>query len=205
MRHPLMLAKQAASIDVLSGGRLILGVATGDRPEEYPAFDADFEERGRTYRESVARMRAAWVGGSSGGRILPELTHGSVPLVAVGRGQQTTEWAAQNMDGYVTYHRPGPAMAGVVSKWNASTPPGERKPVITTMLVDLEEDPHTPLEPIRFGARSGRHALREYLLELQKAGVAHVALNFRPSRRPVEDVLVEIAESLLPAFDHSAD
>lgn len=45
-RNPLHVAKMAASIDQLSGGRLILRVASGDRPNEYPAFDADFGSRG---------------------------------------------------------------------------------------------------------------------------------------------------------------
>jgi hypothetical protein len=106
------------------------------------------------------------------------------------------------MDGYMTYHRPGPAMAGVVAKWNSSTPPGQYKPVSTTMLVDLQEDPHAPLEPTRFGARAGRHALVQYLRELEDAGIAHVALNFRPSRRPVEDALTEIADEVLPVFSN---
>ena len=43
LRQPLLLAKQVASIDALSGGRRILGVASGDRPLEYPAFGIDVE------------------------------------------------------------------------------------------------------------------------------------------------------------------
>lgn len=46
LRHPLMVAKAAASADHLSGGRLILGVASGDRPVEYPLMGIDFETRG---------------------------------------------------------------------------------------------------------------------------------------------------------------
>ncbi|MDZ4872255.1 MAG: Alkanal monooxygenase alpha chain [Chroococcidiopsis cubana SAG 39.79] len=41
LRHPLDLAKAAASIDQLSGGRLVLGVASGDRPVEFPAYGID--------------------------------------------------------------------------------------------------------------------------------------------------------------------
>ena len=209
LRHPLLLAKQAATVDVLSGGRLILGVATGDRPEEYPAFGASFDERGDTYRESVATMRSVWARSATAaateGGVLPAPVDGSIPMVAVGRGQQTTEWAAENMDGYMTYHRDGAAMAGVVAKWNSSTPAGQHKPVITTMLVDLEEDPDVPATPLRFGARLGAAALVEYLQRLESAGIAHVALNFRPSRRPVEDVLAEIAETVLPSFGERGD
>ena len=39
LRHPANVAKAASSVDVLSGGRLILGVASGDRPDEYPALN----------------------------------------------------------------------------------------------------------------------------------------------------------------------
>lgn len=42
LRHPAHVTKAAASVDVLSGGRLILGVASGDRPEEYPALNRPY-------------------------------------------------------------------------------------------------------------------------------------------------------------------
>ena len=45
LRHPIDLAKGASSIDQLSNGRLILGIAVGDRPIEYPAYGRNFERR----------------------------------------------------------------------------------------------------------------------------------------------------------------
>lgn len=45
LRDPLIVAKQATSVDQLLGGRFIMGVATGDRPTEYPAFGIDFDSR----------------------------------------------------------------------------------------------------------------------------------------------------------------
>ncbi|MDO6568904.1 LLM class flavin-dependent oxidoreductase [Alteromonas sp. 1_MG-2023] len=57
-RHAAQVAKAAASIDVLSGGRLILGVASGDRPEEYPAINRGFDDRGDRFRESVNTLNA---------------------------------------------------------------------------------------------------------------------------------------------------
>ncbi len=53
LRHPIDLAKQAASIDQLSGGRLVLGAASGDRPAEFPAYGIDFPTRGERYRQAV--------------------------------------------------------------------------------------------------------------------------------------------------------
>ena len=57
LRHPAHVAKAAASADVLSGGRLILGVASGDRPQEYPALDLPFENRGERFRASYEYLR----------------------------------------------------------------------------------------------------------------------------------------------------
>ena len=47
-----LVAKAAASADILSGGRLILGVASGDRPAEYPALNLPFADRGERFRDS---------------------------------------------------------------------------------------------------------------------------------------------------------
>ncbi|MFF3631431.1 LLM class flavin-dependent oxidoreductase [Streptomyces sp. NPDC002164] len=57
LRHPIDLAEQAASVDHLSGGRLILGVASGDRPVEFPAYGLDHATRGARYREAVGSFR----------------------------------------------------------------------------------------------------------------------------------------------------
>ncbi|MHD0175176.1 LLM class flavin-dependent oxidoreductase, partial [Corynebacterium diphtheriae] len=60
LRHPVALAKEAATVDVLSGGRLLLGLASGDRPGEYPFFGVDFDRRGETYRDGVRVLREIW-------------------------------------------------------------------------------------------------------------------------------------------------
>lgn len=57
LRHPAHVAKAAASVDEISAGRLILGVASGDRPEEYPVMDLPFDERGEKFRESYDYIR----------------------------------------------------------------------------------------------------------------------------------------------------
>ena len=54
LRHPLHTAKAAASIDRLSGGRLVMGIGSGDRPIEFPAFGVAFEDRGEIFRQSLA-------------------------------------------------------------------------------------------------------------------------------------------------------
>jgi probable F420-dependent oxidoreductase len=62
LRHPVILAKQAASIDVLSGGRLSLGIGAGWLAEEFEALDVAFESRGRRFVEWVEILRSCWTG-----------------------------------------------------------------------------------------------------------------------------------------------
>ncbi|WP_240138978.1 TIGR03619 family F420-dependent LLM class oxidoreductase [Streptomyces sp. MUM 178J] len=59
LRHPLLTAKQYATLDHLSGGRLVLGVGAGHVREEFEALGADFERRGAVLDESMDALRAA--------------------------------------------------------------------------------------------------------------------------------------------------
>ncbi|GAA2306101.1 LLM class F420-dependent oxidoreductase [Streptomyces kunmingensis] len=59
LRHPLVSAKQYATLDHLSGGRLILGVGAGHVQEEFEALGVDFERRGAVLDENVDALKAA--------------------------------------------------------------------------------------------------------------------------------------------------
>jgi probable F420-dependent oxidoreductase len=59
LRHPLLTAKQYATLDHLSGGRLILGVGAGHVEEEFEALGVDFEGRGPVLDETIDALRAA--------------------------------------------------------------------------------------------------------------------------------------------------
>ena len=59
-RQTVLVAKQAAEVDVLSGGRLRLGVGTGWNPVEYEALGENFHNRGRRSEEQITLMRALW-------------------------------------------------------------------------------------------------------------------------------------------------
>ena len=63
MHDPVLLAKQYAMIDVISGGRLVLGVGIGGREEDYRAIGADLSRRRiAALAQSVATMRRVWAG-----------------------------------------------------------------------------------------------------------------------------------------------
>jgi probable F420-dependent oxidoreductase len=59
-RQTALVAKQAAAVDVLSGGRLRLGVGVGWNPVEFEALGEDFTKRGRRIEEQIEVMRALW-------------------------------------------------------------------------------------------------------------------------------------------------
>lgn len=59
-RNPVLLAKELSSLDVMSNGRLIIGIALGGRPAHYPLLGAPAELRVRHFVESLQVMKALW-------------------------------------------------------------------------------------------------------------------------------------------------
>ncbi|CAM3788950.1 monooxygenase [Bordetella pertussis] len=55
--EPMYLAKQAASLDQLSGGRFVLGLSSGDRLSDYPMLGIDYDSRGARYRDAYGVLR----------------------------------------------------------------------------------------------------------------------------------------------------
>lgn len=212
MRHPAHVAKAAATADVLSGGRLILGVASGDRPEEYPALNLPFDQRGAAFRESFDYIRQmgensptfenAFGSPNSGMDMLPKPTSGKLPLLITGGSQQAPEWITQNGDGWMTYPRDTVMQARVIRDWRARVEAldGADKPIMQPLYVDLTEDPDTRPQPIHLGFRLGVNALRAYLKSLEQIGMNHVALNLRFNQANIETTLKRLADDILPEF-----
>jgi alkanesulfonate monooxygenase SsuD/methylene tetrahydromethanopterin reductase-like flavin-dependent oxidoreductase (luciferase family) len=62
LRNAAILAKQAASLDALSGGRLTLGLGVGGREDDFLAADVPFHRRGKIYNQQLATMHQIWSG-----------------------------------------------------------------------------------------------------------------------------------------------
>jgi luciferase-type oxidoreductase len=211
LRDPLIVAKQAATVDQLLGGRLVLGLATGDRPIEYPAFGIDFDTRAERFRDALGVIRAAteevWPVHASRfyGRLsasldlIPKPAAGRLPMIVIGHAGQTNEWTAQNTDGILSYIANPMLIPAIVEQWRAACGEGVFKPYGYGTLFDLDRDPDLPVQPGRV-LRVGRNALRELWLRQQEQGVSHVALHFKPQRRPAAEVIDELGEHLLPLF-----
>ncbi len=206
------VAKAAASIDVLSGGRLILGVASGDRPEEYPALNLHYAKRGTRFRESFEYIRRMWedspafendYGSPYGGMdMLPKPASVKLPLLITGGSQQDSDWIARNGEGWITYPRGIAAQAKIISGWRARVKAvgGPAKPAVQSLYVDLADDPETPPQTIHLGFRLGANHLRAYLKSLQEIGVNHVAINLRFNRADIETTLKRLANDILSDF-----
>jgi probable F420-dependent oxidoreductase len=95
-RNPLVLAKEMASVDVLSKGRLLLGVGAGYLVPEFEALHAPFNRRGDRVEDAMAAMRAIWemdqphhegpFWSFTGVQARPRPAQASIPFVMGGRG-----------------------------------------------------------------------------------------------------------------------
>jgi luciferase-type oxidoreductase len=203
----------AASLDRLSGGRFLLGVASGDRPEEFRAFGLEQGERGERFREHLRVMTHAlttemrgirWPGGwMHSADVVPKPTASSIPLVITGSAQQSMRHNAEHGDAWLTYPREFTAQRRTVEQWRAlvaGTGGEAAKPFAQSLRVDLAEDPDETASPLNFGFRIGRHHLVEHLRDLEGIGVNHVLLGLSSRRRSAAEVLDELVEHVVPHF-----
>lgn len=208
LREPVLTLKSAATVERLSNGRLLLGVASGDRPVEYPVFRRDYAGRGESFRQQVDMLRT-WTSPAlpDGVQVLPRPS-ARLPLLVAGLAQQTPAWIGANLDGWLAYpgtpddHARRSAMWRTSANVDATT--AHEKPYISFIHLDLAADPNTPLQRHRFGATTGRHGLIGELAAMRDAGVQHIGLHFRRNRRPLAETMEEIAEFVLPVFHDNA-
>jgi len=217
-REPLILAKQVASLDQLSGGRLVLGLSSGDRVSDYPMFGIDYDTRGERFREVYDVMRtlteqhypryqSAHFGAADGHLdLVPKPPYGRVPAIAVGHAQQGMDWLARELDGFLAFAPSPEQLAPLGAQWrahvrgDADAGAGVFKPLGAGGFFDLSANPDQPFRRIPGGFRAGRNGLVDYLEQARAAGVSHVALNPKVSRQPYDEILDELSAYVLPHF-----
>lgn len=210
VRHPLHLAKAAASLDDLSKQRLLLGAATGDRPIEFPAFKVDRESRNELFKESIDVMRKSWREsypniqssrvGLSAGDIIPKPLLKNIPILGTGHSGQTIEWLAEHTDGWMFYGQEANRQKQLIQQWRSAS--SEFKPFLQPLVINLSEKPTAPPSPVpvKVGFTSGHKFLIDYLYALEKIGVNHVILAVKSGERPIAEVIQELGEFVAPYF-----
>jgi probable F420-dependent oxidoreductase len=123
-RNPLVLAKQLATLDVLSGGRVSLGVGIGWLEEEFRALGASFEGRGRRLEEFVAAMRALWTQDQAtfsgddvsftNSVLRPQPLQGSIPVLIGGHSEVAARRAGRIGDGFFPFGVQGDELGHLV-------------------------------------------------------------------------------------------
>lgn len=213
LHHPIHVAKSAATIDQLSKGRMILGVASGDRPEEYPAMNINFEDRGQAFRDAfeyicsaqsdfpqLASNRFGRLDGKSD--ILPKPYKSKIPILITGHSQQSTAWIAENGDGWMYYPRNLYMQQLNIQEWRELISKTQKinKPFLQPLYIDLQDNDDFNPVGIHLGIRTGIHHLIEYLMKLQDIGVNHLAINLRFNSNNIEKTMEKLADRLFSQF-----
>jgi probable F420-dependent oxidoreductase len=121
-RNPFLAAKGVASLDVLSGGRVVLGIGAGYLEPEFEALGASFADRNDRTDEAIAAMRAAWSGepvtfaGSTfraaGNSMLPQPSQRPHPPIWIGgNSRRAIRRAVELADGWCPFPSPPKAAA----------------------------------------------------------------------------------------------
>lgn len=218
LRHPISVAKAAASVDRLSGGRFLLGVASGTRQDEYPAFGVDSRLKGSRFQEAVTVIRQLWAssyptlnsvfGNIEGLDLQPKPLGETIPLLVTGwSGGQTLPWIANNSDGWFQFLLSHPERDELVREWRHQCLEltGRLKPLLQGVFLNLDRNPGALSSQIEQGFSGGRRALVDWLFEAQERGICHIAFNLKRSERPVAEVVYELAEHVTPLFKRGED
>jgi alkanesulfonate monooxygenase SsuD/methylene tetrahydromethanopterin reductase-like flavin-dependent oxidoreductase (luciferase family) len=128
LRNTAMLAKQAATIDNLSGGRLVLGLAVGGREDDFATAGVDFHARGKTFDHQLQEMTRLWSGAQE--NFGPRPANGKRPALLIGGSADVTyRRAAKYADGWTMGGGTPDMLAGGVAKlreaWSAEGREGE--------------------------------------------------------------------------------
>ena len=137
-RQTALVAKQAAAVDVLSAGRMRLGVGIGWNHVEYEALGENFRNRGRRTEEQIAVMRRLWTEESVDfdgkwhmihqAGINPLPVQRPIPVWMGGMAEPVLKRAARIADGWFPQFRPGPDATATVERVRGYVAEAGRKP-----------------------------------------------------------------------------
>lgn len=148
--HPLIVAKQTATLDVLSGGRFALGVGVGWSAEEFDALGVPFARRGARTAEYIAAIRRAWASDVSSFfgefvrfdavRIYPKPIRGrKIPIIVGGTTDAALRRVAMTGDGWYGFNLSVAEVPDRVGTLAAYCREHDRDPGSVTIAVSLSD------------------------------------------------------------------
>jgi alkanesulfonate monooxygenase SsuD/methylene tetrahydromethanopterin reductase-like flavin-dependent oxidoreductase (luciferase family) len=189
LHHPLRLAEDAAVVDQLSGGRLVLGLGLGYAEHEYAAFGVDTTRRGAVLSDLVPFLRRAWSGEAFDWfgaaytgcdlRVTPRpAREGGVPIWLGGYADAALRRARELADGHLIGRADDVILDRLLPAW--SEPVGRPFTLAVNALVLLTDDPEDAT-----AARAGYAAAQAAYESVQAGGIAHAGLVAPDPDRPV--------------------
>jgi probable F420-dependent oxidoreductase len=171
-RNPLVLAKELATLDYLSGGRMILGAGIGWLEEEFEALGVPFAGRGQRTEEAIAAMRALWSQEEASYEsstttfrdcvLRPQPLGGTIPVHVGGHSKAAAQRAGRIGDGFFPF---GVTRDDMVSLVN----------IMRQSAEEAGRDPATVEVTAQSNVTSGEKALAE-VTALQRIGATRVII-----------------------------
>jgi probable F420-dependent oxidoreductase len=214
---PVLLAKQLATLDVVSGGRLTVGAGLGWSEDEYAATGVPFRRRGRRLDECLRCLKLVWTEelveftgefyGIPASRIDPkpvQLPH--PPLLVGGYSAAAMRRAVSLADGYIGGNIPLAEFAPVIERLRAAAREAGRNPdsmpIVARGAVNLRDQPTGPERRPLFGSLD---ELREDVERYREIGLTELFLDLNFDERVAApgadpDAALELARGLLAAL-----
>lgn len=170
LRNPLILAKEIASLDVLSGGRILLGVGVGYVEQEFRALGAPFDDRGDRTDEYLDAMRAIWTMDrpSFDGRLYTfagvqahprPVQRPHPPIVIGGWSAPALRRAARTGNGWYGWGLDHDETADALRRLRDAVDHVERDPALGDLEITVTPPPDVDLDAARRYAELGVHRL----------------------------------------------
>jgi probable F420-dependent oxidoreductase len=200
-RQTALVAKQAAEVDVLTGGKLRLGVGVGWNPVEYEALGMNFHMRGRVEEEQIEVLRLLWsqeiVSYKGQFHIITEAglnplpVRRSIPIWMGGRADALLRRTARLGDGWLPQGKPDERMREAVER-------------LQSYIREAGRDPHKVGIEARMNAREGD--LDEWMRQTEgwrELGATHISINTMGAGFKSPDEHIEAIRRYKEAVDHA--
>jgi probable F420-dependent oxidoreductase len=209
-RNPYLAAHQVATLDRLSGGRVVLGIGAGYLEPEFQVLGADFEHRNDVTDDAIVKMKEAWTGESIGGHTMrpTPAQAGGPPIWIGGNSKRAARRAVELAAGWSPFPNGNPKIAARTRTTSIMTP-DDLKGMVDYCKEHAEKVGRTePLDivfmPVSMTMFAGHpewtpDVVVEEVHALHEAGMTAMTVTFEAdSRRQLLDDLARFGEEVLP-------